>query len=145
MRILTQNKKPIFYAKYLGQTEVLEDGLHTGDYEPSFGDVGFAYVYISVPRNNAEVERNGVVTPYRKTIISETDLGLKETDIFSYGLAEIDGEVASDSYGEMNPWNPTEAGNGGAFNPWTPEGLTQYKVVRVAESRHHTTYLVEEL
>lgn len=145
MRILRQHLQPIFYAKYLGETEKMEEGLHTGQPEPIYGDVGFARVYISIPKRDAIVERNGVNTPYRKTIVSEKDLGLKETDLFSYGVAETDGDTAVEDYGVFNPWEVAKLTNGGVFNPWTPDGEVLYKIIRVAKSNHHTTYTIEEL
>lgn len=145
MRILEQHKQPIFYAKYLGQTEVLDEGRHTGDYDPIYGEIGFAMVYISVPKRDAVVERNGVVTPYRKTLISETDLGLSETDIFMYGLAEYDGDIADLEGHVFNPWEVGENAFGGLLRPWTPNGEVKYKIVRVEPSLHHTTYIIEEL
>lgn len=145
MRILRQHLKPIFYAKYLGQTEVMEDGRHTGDYDPSYGEVNLAWVFISIPKRDAEVERNGVITPYRKTIVSEKDLGLSETDIFVYGVAEYDGNAVDlDGY-VFNPWEMGEPVNGGVLKPWTPNGEVKYKIVRVEPSLHHTTYIIEEL
>lgn len=146
MRIIAQHLQPIFYAKYEGQTETLEDGLHTGDYVQAYGDVQTANVYISVPKRlNAELERNGVVTPYRRTLISETDLGLAETDLFSYGLAEYDGNVDSSEGGLVNPWDANPSENGGVLLPWTPNGETVYKILRIEKSLHHTTYVIEEL
>lgn len=38
MKLLKRNTTPFLYMAYLGKTEVLEDGRHTGDYTPSYGD-----------------------------------------------------------------------------------------------------------
>lgn len=142
MRILKQHLKPIFYVRYIGQNEIVEDGLHTGDYRQSYGEVQTAMVYISIPRkNDAIIEGFGVNTPYTRTIVSEKNLGLKEEDLFSYGLAEIeDGDG-----GLINPWDAVETLNGGVMQPWTPDGEKVYKVLKIGISNHHTTYTVEEL
>lgn len=142
MRILRQHLKPIFYAKYLGQTEILEDGKHTGDYTQSYSEVMTANVYISIPRRNeAIIEGMGVNTPYVQTIVSEKDLGLAETDLFSYGLADIE----DGNGGFIAPWDAVPSENGGVMNPWTPNGEKVWKILKVAVSNHHTTYTVEEL
>ncbi len=123
MRILEQHKREIAYAKFLGMEEVLDADLHTGDYKPTYGEIGFAKVYVSIPRRRyAEVERNGVMTPYLFTVVSEKDLGLTEQDLFFDGLTEEDD-----------------------FDPFEADGVKIYKIIRVDKSVHHTTYNIEEL
>lgn len=56
MRLLDRNKQTVYYRNYLGMTPITEDGLETGEYTKSYGEVKTvkAYVKSAVGQNAAE-------------------------------------------------------------------------------------------
>ena len=92
MRILERDKQTIYYQTYLGKTEKTKvvggETIRLGEYELSYDDVKSAKVYVSVPQSakdsgsgQAELEAIGNVSHYKRTIVSETDLGITENSL----------------------------------------------------------------
>lgn len=87
MRILERDKQTIYYQNYLGKTEKTKtvggETIRLGEYEETYDDMQSAKVYVSVPKSTrqsgygqAQLEPIGNVSHYRRTIVSETDLGI---------------------------------------------------------------------
>lgn len=72
MRTLRRNKKSIHYAVYNGITEVIdENGFHTGEYEPSYGEITEAKMYVSPATRRATLEMFGINESYDKILITD--------------------------------------------------------------------------
>lgn len=92
MRILERDKQTIYYQNYLGKTEKTKvvggETIRLGEYEETYDDVKSADVYVSIPKSTrqsgygqATLEPIGNVSHYRRTIVSETDLGITENSL----------------------------------------------------------------
>lgn len=87
MRILERDKQTIYYKNYMGKTEKTKtvggETIRLGEYEETYDDMKSAKVYVSTPksakqngRGQAQLEPIGNVSHYKRTIVSETDLGI---------------------------------------------------------------------
>lgn len=72
MRTLRRNKQTIHYAVYNGVTAVTDsNGLHTGEYEPSYGTVTEAKMYVSPATRKATLEMFGITGSFDKILITD--------------------------------------------------------------------------
>lgn len=87
MRILERDKSTIYYQTYLGKEEKTKEvggqTIRLGEYEISYSEKQSAGVYVSTPKGasrsgdgKAELEPTGNVSHYRRTLISDKDIGL---------------------------------------------------------------------
>lgn len=87
MRILERDKQTIYYQTFLGKTEKTKqvggETIRLGEYELTYDDMRSAKVYVSTPKSakqsgsgQAQLEPVGNVSHYKRTIVSETDLGI---------------------------------------------------------------------
>ena len=74
MKALSRNKQKIYYALYLGETEIQEDGYYTGERQVSYSDPVEMKANVSPARGEADVQIFGVTENYTKTIVT-TDMG----------------------------------------------------------------------
>lgn len=72
MRTLRRNKQTIHYAIYNGVTPVTDsNGFHTGEYEPSYGTVTEAKMYVSPATRKASLEMFGINGSFDKILITD--------------------------------------------------------------------------
>lgn len=72
MRTLRRNKQTIHYTVYNGVTAVTDsNGLHTGEYEPSYGTVTEAKMYVSPATRKATLEMFGITGSFDKILITD--------------------------------------------------------------------------
>lgn len=69
MRGLERNKETIYYAQYSGETDVISDGLYTGETVPELTDPIALRASVSAARGTSDVDLFGVNTSYTKTVI----------------------------------------------------------------------------
>lgn len=83
MRTLIRNKIKFFYATYLGVTEVMRDGLHTGEYQISYSEPVEYYGNISAGNGNSQSELYGLTQgDYDKLIVLEdSTIPITETTV----------------------------------------------------------------
>lgn len=88
MKALERNKQKIYYANFIGKTEVYDDdGLYTGEYELSYTNPEEVSVNVSASRGQAEIELFGTDLNYTNTIVSDKDLGIDENSILWVGTS----------------------------------------------------------
>lgn len=72
MRTLRRNRQTIHYAVYSGVTAVTDSyGLHTGEYEPSYGEPVEAKMYVSPATRKASLEMFGINGSFDKILITD--------------------------------------------------------------------------
>lgn len=71
MKLLKRNTVPFEYRAYLGQVEVLKDGLHTGNYVPNYGVPMQYYGNISAPSGVAQAYLFGLDTQYTHVLLMD--------------------------------------------------------------------------
>lgn len=72
MRTLRRNKQTIHYAVFSGVTAVTDsNGLHTGEYEPSYGTITEAKMYVSPATRKATLEMFGITGSFDKILITD--------------------------------------------------------------------------
>lgn len=83
MRTLVRNKVKFYYANYIGSTEVIRNGLHTGEYEISYTTPVEYYGNISAGSGNSQSELYGLTQgDYDKLIVLEdSTIYLTETSV----------------------------------------------------------------
>lgn len=82
MRSLVRNKRTIYYALYLGDTEILdEDGYATGMYAPSYAEPQKLEINVSAARGSAWTREFGDFKNYDRTMVTTQDLPLDENSI----------------------------------------------------------------
>lgn len=88
MRTLEINKQPMWYALYLGKTEVLDEyGNHTGTFELTYSNPVYYPVNMSQSRGTSQVEAFGITAEYDRTFVT-TDMNcpIKEDSIIWFGI-----------------------------------------------------------
>lgn len=89
MRLLKRNLKEFEYRAYIGKTEVISDGKHTGRLQAQYGDPVLYRGNISAARNSAYHEFFGIGTNYTHVLLVEgADTGFTEE-----GLIDWNGNV----------------------------------------------------
>ena len=69
MRLLRRWTTEFAYKPYLGKTEILKDGKHTGRFDVSYGDEVFYRGTMTVPSGNASRELYGIDTSYSQVLL----------------------------------------------------------------------------
>lgn len=116
MRGLSRNKTTIYYALYEGNGEHMEDGLYTGEPDPTYSTPVALRASVSAARGTADVDLFGVTSSYSKTVIVDnTSCPIDEHSRLWIGI------------------KPTGS---------TPHN---YEVVQVAKSLNHIAYAVREV
>lgn len=93
MRTATKNEVAIWYANYEGETEELEDGMHTGRYYPSYSEPVKVFMNIGGTRWSARWELNGFETDYRRDIVTcDKTLGWKVNTVLWVDIDPVDDE-----------------------------------------------------
>ena len=70
MRLPLRNLRTIHYKTYLGKTEILEDGLRTGEYKTNYSDLVELVGDVSASRGSADLDMFGINTPYTKVLLT---------------------------------------------------------------------------
>lgn len=88
MRDLNRNKRTLYYAPYLGETDILDNnGNLTGESEPTYGDIKTLRVNISASAGTEATEAFGGFNNYTRTItVSDTSCPLDEDSIVWLGV-----------------------------------------------------------
>lgn len=82
MRSLVRNKRTIYYALYLGDTEVVDsDGYATGTYAPSYTEPQKLDINVSAASGAAWTREFGDFKNYDRTMVTTQDLPLDENSI----------------------------------------------------------------
>lgn len=68
MRLLDRNKQTVYYRNYLGMTPITVDGLETGEYTKSYGEVKTVRAYVKSAVGQNEAEPFGDFTNKQRTI-----------------------------------------------------------------------------
>lgn len=72
MRCLKRNEQTLYYALYLGKTELIDEyGNATGQFEKTFSEPIRCRMNVSSARGVAELEQFGVDTKYTKTLVTD--------------------------------------------------------------------------
>ena len=102
MRLLRRNTTGFMYRALTGETETLQDGMHTGNYEPTYGDPVQYRGNISAPSGFATDNLFGVNTQYTHVLVMD----YTEVQIDEYGKIRWNGdpEVEINEYGKIR-WN----------------------------------------
>lgn len=87
MRLLKRNTKRFIYKARTGEEEVLNDGMHTGIYEPVYTDGTAYYGNISAPSGFVTPELFGIDTNYTHVLLVDKP----KADIKEDGLIECEG------------------------------------------------------
>lgn len=118
MRALLRNMQTFYYALYDRKTEVIKDGLRTGQYTVTYSAPVSMSANISASKGSADLSPFGIDTQYTKTIVT-TDMScpIDENTILWIGKT------------------PAEDGS-------VPHN---YVVVRVARSLNSITYAIREV
>lgn len=143
MRILSRNKKPIWYANSIRQIPVTDQhGLKTGGKRNIYGKPTreLFSIAISSGANNlgsqgmAELEQYGVVTGYTHRAVTENmDCPMNEESIL--WLSEPD-----PTWAEMTDEEWEQAQENGSVRP-----VYQFRVVRKAVSLNHLIFYLKEV
>lgn len=89
MRLLERNLTEFTYTPYLGKTEKLVDGKHTGKFELSYGDEVSCVGNISVPSGQYTQQLFGIETRYTHVLLLDDP----EADIHEDGLIQWKGNT----------------------------------------------------
>ena len=73
MRALSRNMQTFYYALYDRKTEVIKDGLRTGQYTVTYAAPVAMKANISASKGSADLSPFGIDTQYTKTIVT-TDM-----------------------------------------------------------------------
>ena len=88
MRTTQRDKRTIWYALYLGVTEVVDDdGNYTGEYEVSYTTPVRARMNVSGGRGQAAIEAFGIDNPFTISAVTDDLITPFNTDtIFWFGI-----------------------------------------------------------
>ena len=110
MKTLARNKQAIFYALYLGKTEILdENGYFTGEYVKSFAEPVELKINVSPTKGTSDIELFGIETQYSKVMVtsdmncpinefSRLWIGIPKTDPHNYVVVRVAKGLNSISY-----------------------------------------------
>ena len=83
LRSLQRNQQPVFFKKYLGNEEILDEyGNLTGTYAPKYSELMSSMMTVSPNKGNSEVEMFGTLEDYDRTAsTSNTSIAIDENSI----------------------------------------------------------------
>ena len=89
MRTLERNKRPLYYALYLGEVENVDANGHlTSERTPTYGNVTKLDCNVSASTGSDIVEAFGGFTNYTRTItVANTDCPMDENSIVWFGVS----------------------------------------------------------
>lgn len=89
MRTLERNKRPLYYALYLGEVENVDANGHlTSERTPTYGNVTKLDCNVSASAGSDIVEAFGGFTNYTRTItVANTDCPMDENSIVWFGVS----------------------------------------------------------
>lgn len=92
MKSLDRNKRYIYFANRVGQTEIIDEyGNVTGQFSPSYSDVAEVLINESAARGTADVEQFGFNTNYSKTLATnDINCPLSENSVLWVGFGKIE-------------------------------------------------------
>lgn len=92
-RNLMINCQPVFYKRYEGQEEILDEyGNATGSYIPIYSDLKSAMLCVSPNKGNSEVEQFGSLEDYDRTATTaDTTCEIDEDSVLWVDGADTDG------------------------------------------------------
>jgi len=89
MKLLRRNTTVFGYRAYTGETEVLSDGMHTGNYQPAYSDAVEYRGNISSPSGHIADQLFGIDTKYTHILLMDKP----NVDIREEGLVEWKGDT----------------------------------------------------
>lgn len=130
MRQLERERRGIFFAEYLGKTEVMdEEGRHTGEWRLSYGKPMLVVCTVSPRRGNVYSDGFGIgVDCDRTAICDRIGIGISETSIIW-----VDKMPMLDEFGDLVVNEDGE--------PVVPN---DYKVQMVSESYNYTAIAMKK-
>nr|DAI55739.1 MAG TPA: hypothetical protein [Caudoviricetes sp.] len=78
MRNLQRNQRPLWYAPYLGKTEIVVNGTKTGQYASDYGEPELIYASLATNKGAADAEQFGAALQYDTVMTSVTPYTLNE-------------------------------------------------------------------
>ena len=108
MRLLDRNKQTVYYRNYLGMTPITDDGLETGEYTKSYGDVKTVKAYVKSAVGQNAAEPFGDFTNKQRTIYYIN--GAADIDEFSILWVGIDPTIDEQTEEPTVPHNFTVDG-----------------------------------
>lgn len=88
MRTLKRNKVKVWYKNLSGETEILRNGIRTGEFDKDY-DEGYIMANVAPATGNASIEPFGVEANYTHIMAVEgTDCPITETSILWMGSEE---------------------------------------------------------
>lgn len=85
MKLLKRNTTVFSYRKFLGEQEVLKNGHHTGNYEPTYDDPVQYRGNISAPSGFATDQLFGINTKYTHVLLMDKpDADIEETGLIDW-------------------------------------------------------------
>lgn len=89
MRSLNRNKRPIYYALYIGDEEILDEyGNETGESNPIYGDAIELLCNISATTGEDSVQPFGSFTNYSRVIcVADVDCPITEKSVVWFGVS----------------------------------------------------------
>lgn len=96
MRSLLRNQQPVFYQRYEGQKEIIDEfGNSTGSFIPIYSNLKSAMLCVSPNKGNSEVAQFGSFADYDRTMTTaDTSLPIDENTVLWVDGADTSG-----------PWN----------------------------------------
>lgn len=89
MRLLKRNTTVFEYRAYIGETEVLSEGMHTGNYQPAYANAVEYRGNISAPSGFVTDQLFGVDTKYTHVLLLDDP----NADISEEGLIDWEGDT----------------------------------------------------
>lgn len=91
MRLLRRNTTRFMYRALTGEAETLQDGMHTGNYEPTYGDPVQYRGNISAPSGFATDNLFGVNTQYTHVLVMDNpNANIAEDGLIEWNGAEYE-------------------------------------------------------
>lgn len=91
MKLLKRNTVEFEYRPYVGETEQIQDGLHTGNYAPRYGLPVTRRGNISAPSGFATDNLFGLNTQYTHVLLMDDPKSdIAEDGLINYGGAEYE-------------------------------------------------------
>lgn len=96
MRTCQRNKRPIYYALFTGQADVIDaDGFYTGEKSLTYGTPTKAKMNVSGGRGVAEIELFGIDNPFTRTAVTDDlETNFNTDTIFWFGIEPGDTATA---------------------------------------------------
>ena len=68
MKLLDRNRQKIFYRNYLGKTDIVEDGLFTGESVKNYSEIKELFAYVKTAPGSSTTEPFGELPSKTRTI-----------------------------------------------------------------------------